>query len=124
MKKAKIFVIEDSQDTALHLKIYLEKTFDCELTFVYSGNDAIEVFKKGSEFDVIISDYMMAPGTGLDVLAFINSRGIKTPFILYSGHARELQYCKAGTCKAVIDKIKIEDLIKMVGNLIGQKEKD
>src|SRR3989338_1986979 len=84
MKKARIFIVEDSPDSVLLIRIYLEKTFDCDLTFAKSCDDAIEILKKGSQFDMIICDFMMRPGTGLDVLNFLNSNDIKVPFILYS----------------------------------------
>ena len=123
MKKAKIFVIEDSPDTVLQLRIYLNKSFNCDLTFAHSGDDAIEILKKEYAFDVIICDFMMSPGTGLDVLNFIKDSGIKIPFILYSSHARDLQSYKSETCRAVIDKMKVDDLTKLVGEIIGQEEK-
>lgn len=121
---AKIFIIEDALDTVLHLKIYLEKSFDCDLTIAHAGDEAIEILKRGVQFDLIICDFMMSPGTGLDVLNFLNSRGIQTPFILYSAQARDLQHYKSDTCRAVIDKMKVDDLVGVVGQLIGQKEKD
>src|SRR3989344_3270840 len=121
MKKARIFIVEDSPDSVLLIRIYLEKTFDCDLTFAKSGDDAIEILKKGSQFDMIICDFMMRPGTGLDVLSFLNSNDIKVPFILYSAHARDLQAYKSEACKAVIDKIKVNDLMRIVSELTGQK---
>jgi len=119
MRKARIFVIEDSQDTELLLRIYLKKSFNCDLTFARSGADAIEILKHKSDFDVIVCDFMMSPGTGLDVLKFINESGLTVPFILYTGHAKELRSQKLDACVAVIDKLKIDDLTKIIGDLIG-----
>lgn len=121
---ARILIVEDSLDTVLHLKIYLEKSFDCDLTTAHAGDEAIEILKRGVQFDLIICDFMMSPGTGLDVLNFLKSRGIQTPFILYSAQARDLQRYKSETCRAVIDKMKVEELVKTVGHIIGQKDKD
>lgn len=49
--KAKIFIVEDSTDTVLTLEIYLNKYFDCELTIVRTGNDAIEMLKHQTNFE-------------------------------------------------------------------------
>lgn len=117
--KARIFIVEDSLDTVLHLKIYLEKSFDCDLTVAHAGDEAIEILKSGVQFDLIICDFMMSTGTGLDVLNFLSSHGFQTPFILYSAQARDLQHYKSGICRAVIDKMKVDDLTEMVGELIG-----
>ncbi len=119
--KAKIFIVDDSPDTVWALQIYMEKSFECELTFARTGNDAIEILKSNHTFDVIICDFMMSPGTGLDVLKFITENHFEVPFILYSGHASELQAYKSETCVAVIDKMKMQDLRSTVGKIIGQQ---
>lgn len=121
---ARIFIVEDSLDTVLHLKIYLKKSFDCDLTVAHAGDEAIEILKRGVQFDLIICDFMMSPGSGLDVLHFLSDSGSQIPFILYSAQARDLQRHKSDICRAVIDKMKIEELVKTVGQLIGQKDRD
>lgn len=119
--KAKIFIVDDSPDTILSLQIFLEKSYNCELTIARTGNEAIEILKQDREFDVIVCDFMMDPGTGLDVLNFISANEIKTPFIFFSGHAKELQRYKSEICIAVIDKMQFKDLTSLVGTVIGQK---
>lgn len=119
--KARIFIIDDSPDTVLSLQIFLEKSYNCELTIARTGNEGIEILKRDNEFDVIVCDFMMNSGTGLDVLNFIYANEIKIPFIFFSGHAKELQCYKSEICIAIIDKMKFRDLTSLVGTVIGQK---
>lgn len=119
--KAQIFIVDDSPDTVWALQIYMEKSFSCELTFARTGNEAIEILKSKSAFDVIICDFMMKSGTGLDVLNFITENHLQIPFIFYSGHARELGSHKSEICVAVIDKMNMRDLTSTVGRIIGQQ---
>lgn len=119
--KATIFIVDDSPDTVLGLQIYLGRAYRCDLKIARTGNEAIDILKNGERFDVIICDFMMDPGTGLDVLKFITDNGIQIPFIFYSGHATELQSYRSEICIAVVDKMKMDDLTVLVGQVIGQK---
>ena len=51
------------------------------ITSVDGGNKAIEILKTLS-FDLILTDYEMPQGTGLDLLEYMEKHGIKTPTIM------------------------------------------
>lgn len=50
-----------------------------------SGNQAIKLIEMGSKFDVIVSDYTMPDGTGVDLLSYVTQKNIPTMFVLFTG---------------------------------------
>jgi DNA-binding NtrC family response regulator len=85
-EKIKILIVDDEIDI---LKI-LEEEFVGNghiVTTATSGNDAIATIKK-MQPEVILCDYKMSNGNGLDVLNFVKTLGKTKPtFFFISGHS-------------------------------------
>src|SRR4051794_19845632 len=86
--RRKILIVDDDTSIARVLTTVVHKFgrpqhVDC-------GNKAIELLKK-IEFDLILTDYEMDQGNGLDLLAFLEKNKIKTPVIMLTAFGtREL----------------------------------
>ncbi len=76
-------------------KIYLEREDDgLEVTTAVSGSEALDYLEKEG-YDAIVSDYKMPKMDGLDLLEEIRDRGLRVPFILYTGRGKEEVAMKA-----------------------------
>ncbi|MBL7672038.1 MAG: response regulator [Bdellovibrionaceae bacterium] len=82
--KKKVLVVEDE----IELRTVLCDLLDyigLEVTEAENGLIAIEKLK-ANRFDVIISDLRMPKCTGLEVLNWVRTQKIGTPFIIQTGH--------------------------------------
>lgn len=84
MSAKTILLVDDETEILDFMSDLLElEGYHCERC--YSSAEAIEILKTKARFDLIISDYQMKGGTGLDIFRFLDERGNKTPFLLISG---------------------------------------
>lgn len=82
----KILLVEDELD----IVELLEEVFQQRghtVTSANTGNAAIAVLAKNNNFDLIISDFRMPHGNGLDVLKYVNGLSSRPFFIFLSGEA-------------------------------------
>ena len=84
MKKFKILIVEDEEMLLDLFEMLISGEFDCEITTATNGNEAIEILKMDSTFDLVISDYKMPKASGGKVYRF-NSTCHNFPFFLFSG---------------------------------------
>jgi len=81
----------DDEEGAIHVtNIFLKRMgYDnIEITPALSAKQGLELLKD-CDFDVIISDYMMPDMSGIEFLEEVRRRGIKTPFIIFTGRGEE-----------------------------------
>jgi PAS domain S-box-containing protein len=69
-------------------KQFLEMQDDIQVESIRSVKEALEILKT-QKFDVIVSDYFMNEKDDLEFLHEIKSRGIATPFILFTDKGRD-----------------------------------
>ena len=89
-RKIKVLYVDD-EEGAIHVtNIFLKRMgYDnIEITPALSAEQGLELLKEG-DFDVIISDYMMPEMSGIEFLQEVRRRGIKTPFIIFTGRGEE-----------------------------------
>lgn len=78
----RILVVDDNTEYLQILSSVLSSDFD---TIKATGvKDALDILQ-ALTVDAICSDFNMRDGTGLDLLATIRQKGLKTPFLLISG---------------------------------------
>lgn len=82
----KILAVDDNEQILWMLEKVVQNYFPTvsELQVVRSGNQAINTLRKNSNFDLIISDFEMPDGNGLDVLKFLDKEHAHIPIIIYT----------------------------------------
>lgn len=80
----KILYAEDEEVLRELYALQIEGIVNCQIIEVSSGNEAIEVLKKDSSIDLILSDYRMPNGNGDVIYQYINDNKLNIPFFLIS----------------------------------------
>lgn len=81
----KILIIDDEVEILDSFKLFLRKNINRTL-FAQSGYEAIELIKANNSIGLIISDFTMSNGSGLDVLSYIESINLPVKFYFFSAH--------------------------------------
>lgn len=90
MSKKRILLVDDEVIITQILTVILEDEFNAVVESCHSGREAIDLLKKDSAFDLIVSDYGMPHGTGEDLFKYAKGEmNLPIPFILFSGGAIE-----------------------------------
>lgn len=84
-KTYSFLVIDDLEDIRELVSFILEAGFQCQIHTASSGNVALEKLKSGLQVDLIVSDFQMPDGNGLDVLREIRASHSKVPVLFLSG---------------------------------------
>ncbi len=82
----KVMLVEDDEDDYIITHDLLEeiKHVRYDLHWYNNYDDAMEGIEKGI-YDVYIFDYRLGDRTGLDLLRYVNEKGIETPVIILTG---------------------------------------
>jgi CheY-like chemotaxis protein len=124
---AKILVVDDSPTLLESLANALEMS-DHSITSTTSGNKAIEIVKKQPKFDLIIVDYRMEDGDGLDVIKYVRGIGMDTPIILMTGLSTKklvielIHHQVFGFLEKPIDIRMLDELVSKAISATKQKE--
>ncbi len=88
--RIKVLHVEDEAGALDITKMFLRKMGhgNIEITPALSAEEGLERLEEG-DYDVIISDYMMPGMDGIEFLEEVRRRGIKTPFIIFTGKGEE-----------------------------------
>lgn len=107
----RVLMVEDAPDDAQLIVIRLEQGgFDVQFRRVDSAQAMCEALD-GSQWDVIISDYVMPGFSGLHALRILKEKGTDIPFLMISGKVGEEAAAEAIRCGA--------DAFLLKGNLAG-----
>jgi CheY-like chemotaxis protein len=82
----KILYVEDVEELRQLTTFMIQSHFACEITEAQSGRQAIDILKKNSNFDLIVSDYNMPDGRGDEIYKFILEKSLSIPFVILSGN--------------------------------------
>ena len=108
MKTFKILIVDDEEMLQDLFELILIGEFQCATTKAGNGLEAMELLRKGQEFDLIISDYKMPVATGGE-LCLYNMAHANIPFFLFSGgdledYAELLNFTKANQFNRFFNK--------------------
>jgi len=87
MRKGRVLIVDDEVGQYEVLRLYLEP-LPLEIHVAEGTGQAIKMLT-ADRFDAVLCDLVMNGGGGLEVLRFVQSRGIQTPMIVITGYGDE-----------------------------------
>lgn len=127
-EKLEVLLVDDEPIVGNRLKPALTK-FGCNVEFYEDSKKAmIRIDEK--EFDVIVSDIMMADVNGIQLLDYIQKKSNRTKVIMITGYATETLAREAmakGAFDIISKPFRPDDLRQVVGRaaeVLGLKPKD
>lgn len=116
-----LLVIEDGDDDYKRIDRALAHKKQIHLSRAHDISDALDTLNKHS-FDMIILDYLLPTGNGLDFLAHLEKQKIDVPVIFSTGHGDEMIAAKAiqGGAYDYLPKAKMDadSLLRMVAHTL------
>ncbi len=86
----RFLIAEDDKDLRELFVLSLEMVFNAEIIEAASGQQAIEILKKDTDFDLVLSDYNMPNGNGGELFSYITNTKIPIRFILHTSDKLEV----------------------------------
>jgi len=119
-----ILVADDEFDILETIVDSLEIEFDRDVLKIHqaqNGVEALELFKDGSGFDLVVTDLNMPKMDGLELVKNIMKITPGFPVIVFTGHGdyQELEELTSLGVKAMVKKPYIEDLINEASKCIS-----
>lgn len=121
--KFKILLVDDEQDL-LDLLAEEFRDLGLEVLLARNGNEAIHVLKM-TEVDLIVSDYRMPHGNGLELLDFVNQMKVIPKFFFFSAEHQlyKFDFIKEGKNKFFQKPSGLDSLIEEVGKELQNSKK-
>ncbi|MBN1598157.1 MAG: PAS domain S-box protein [Bacteroidales bacterium] len=117
----KILVVEDDLLSAEFLRILLEGV-NAEVTFAYSGGEALILFENKKRFDIILMDIQLPDISGYEVTRRIRKHDTRVPIIAQTAFAmsEDRQKSMEAGCDAYLSKpISSDDLLQIIGKMLN-----
>ncbi|HVO66924.1 MAG TPA: response regulator [Syntrophales bacterium] len=83
-QRKRVLVVDDEENIRQILKEYLDE-FGYEVACAVNGQEAIQIYKNG-HFDIILSDLVMRPVNGLELLSEVKKVDPDAVFIMITGY--------------------------------------
>ncbi len=109
----KILYVEDADDLRELTTFLFQAHFDCHVVEATNSQHAIEILKKDTAFDLIISDFKMAGGNGDEIYKYLRQHKIQIPFVVLSGNSLD-DHPVLSQVKTYRKPMMEEDVIQMV----------
>ena len=77
-----ILIIDDTRSVHAFVKSLLSQAQGITTTDAYNGEEALEILRNGTRFDLILLDWEMPKLNGPDTLTRIQSMGVEAPAIM------------------------------------------
>ena len=118
--RAKILVVDDEEELRTVIVFGLDSYLG-ELSFeeAKDGQEAMEKFRAGNTYDLVISDYRMPNATGHDLFKFLEQNHPDQPFILCSSEVDCFNEFEGK--KNVVGIVEKPDIIDPLVNLVKQQ---
>ncbi|MBB2145878.1 response regulator [Pedobacter sp. LMG 31464] len=122
---AKILIIEDDTTFAQIIEGFLIKN-KYEITTVTNLSQAFKVLTQQG-FDLLLVDYRLPDGTGLDVLSYVRDKGITVPFIImtsFNDVRTAVKSIQLGAFDYITKPVNPDELLMIVKNSLLKKQTD
>ncbi len=81
----KILLVDDEHSILQTLSELIVKQFGPIVEVATSAVEAMKKLEKSKDFHVVVSDYNMPDGNGLELANYMESKNLRSYFILFSG---------------------------------------
>lgn len=118
--KAHILIIEDEESLRYMLETKLYQN-GYKVTAAATGKHALQKFKSGQVFDLIICDMKMPVMSGVDLFREYQLIGGKCPFVILTGFpdkAKIVEAIRLGVHDVILKPIKHSDLLDRVQSFL------
>jgi two-component system chemotaxis response regulator CheY len=121
-----VLIVDDVKTMRIQLKDLLKSFGYKKITTAGSGEEA-KTFFVAEKFNLILSDWHMSPGSGLDLLKYVRSQPElkSTPFILITAEGTKdnvVDAIGAGVDDYLVKPITMEQLSTKVNSLLAKKQ--
>ncbi len=113
----RILIVEDDSSSYLYLDSILNKT-QPEIVWAKNGKQAVDIFRSGNNFDMVLMDIRMPEMNGFDATRIIREIDEKVPIIAQTAYAQvaDRKIALESGCNDYLSKpIKAGELVKMLG---------
>ncbi len=120
---ARILVVDDDSSFCIMLKTFLSKKGH-NVDEAFSKNEALKKFE-ASEYEIILTDYRLPDGSGMDILTRVKELKPHTGVIIMTGYAdirMAVKMVKLGAFDYVAKPINPDEILLAIQNLLEQKE--
>ena len=93
-----------------------------DISTASSGAEAISLIESGHTFDLIISDYSMPNGTGVDILKYLNRTENSTRLVLFTNSIDFEVPTHKENFLGVIDKFDVSTLIELLQKYLSHEK--
>src|SRR5690554_2065859 len=121
---AKILVVDDDSSFCIMLKTFLTKKGH-SVSEAFSAGKALKACE-AETFDIILTDYRLPDGSGLDILKQVKAANPETGVIIMTGYAdikMAVKTIKMGAFDYVAKPINPDEIILTIQNLLAQKNR-
>jgi two-component system chemotaxis response regulator CheY len=123
-KQKNILVVEDNPITRKFIKLILEKA-NYNISEASNGAEAIDIFNKLGDIDLVITDIYMPQKTGLELVIDLRKENKDINIIIFSdggenNFSNELDVCEAlGATYFMKKEMIIDALIKLIDKIFS-----
>ncbi len=120
---SKILLVEDDLNFRKTLVMFLSENFD--LVEAENGAEALKILESEKDIDLIISDQIMEPINGCDLLKNIRQRGLNTSFILitaYGSVQTAVEAMKLGANDFIQKPFSLSDIKRAIERVLEVRE--
>ena len=118
---ARILVVDDDSSFCIMLKTFLSKKGH-SVSEAFSVSEALKQFA-ADEFDIVLTDYRLPDGSGLDILREVKSQKPEAGVIIMTGYAdirMAVKTIKLGAFDYVAKPINPDEITLTIQNLLSQ----
>src|SRR3989338_4181702 len=109
-----ILHVDDDHSIREIVSGYLSEQLHAKVTTAVAGNSAIQLLKGGRRFDIIVSDYKMADGSGVDLLKYVIDNNLTSFFVIFSSELAPELPKKSGKFLGIVEKLDLEKLARTI----------
>ncbi len=124
MEKKRVLLIDDEENILRIIKKFLEDN-NFVVSTAKTKKEALDLLQR-QNFDIVLSDYRLPDGTGMEILEFYRSREPVKPFIMITAYGSidgAVEAMRKGASHYIAKPIDFDDLLKIL-DFYSQKQKE